>query len=81
MLTTFQVWQENCRIIVMTTKEMERGRMKCYKYWPDCNSEEQRYGPNEEFYVKTVKEKNHGEYVVRVLELRHFPKGNTTIHD
>lgn len=29
------VWQENVRVIVMTTKEMERGKNKCAKYWPD----------------------------------------------
>lgn len=29
------IWQENTRVIVMTTKEMERGKIKCAKYWPD----------------------------------------------
>lgn len=29
------IWQENTRVIVMTTKELERGRSKCAKYWPD----------------------------------------------
>lgn len=29
------VWQENCRVIVMTTKEMERGKNKCVRYWPE----------------------------------------------
>lgn len=29
------VWQENCRVIVMTTKETERGKNKCARYWPD----------------------------------------------
>ncbi|XP_049532138.1 tyrosine-protein phosphatase non-receptor type 11 isoform X1 [Anopheles darlingi] len=29
------IWQENTRVIVMTTKEMERGKKKCEKYWPD----------------------------------------------
>ncbi|KAJ8976208.1 hypothetical protein NQ317_008089 [Molorchus minor] len=35
------VWQENCRVIVMTTKETERGKNKCAKYWPDqtCTKE------------------------------------------
>ncbi|KAK7884827.1 hypothetical protein WMY93_027950 [Mugilogobius chulae] len=31
------VYQENTRVIVMTTKEMERGRNKCVRYWPDLN--------------------------------------------
>lgn len=29
------IWQENTRVIVMTTKEFERDRRKCEKYWPD----------------------------------------------
>lgn len=29
------IWQENTRVIVMTTKEVERGKTKCAKYWPD----------------------------------------------
>lgn len=31
------VWQENCQVIVMTTKETERGKNKCARYWPDVN--------------------------------------------
>lgn len=29
------VWEQNSRIIVMLTKEIESGRVKCVKYWPD----------------------------------------------
>lgn len=29
------IWQENTRVIVMTTKEIERTKKKCEKYWPD----------------------------------------------
>lgn len=31
------VWQENSRVIVMTTKEVERGKTKCARYWPEEN--------------------------------------------
>ncbi|KAM8927657.1 tyrosine-protein phosphatase non-receptor type 11-like [Pelodytes ibericus] len=31
------VYQENTHVIVMTTKEMERSRKKCFCYWPDEN--------------------------------------------
>jgi tyrosine-protein phosphatase non-receptor type 11 len=29
------IWQENTRVIVMTTKEIERTKKKCEKYWPE----------------------------------------------
>ncbi|XP_053546440.1 LOW QUALITY PROTEIN: tyrosine-protein phosphatase non-receptor type 11-like [Bombina bombina] len=31
------VYQENTHVIVMTTKEMERSRKKCFRYWPEEN--------------------------------------------
>lgn len=35
------IWQENTRVIVMTTKELERGKSKCAKYWPDQGQEKE----------------------------------------
>jgi len=32
------VWQEDSRLIVMTTKEVERGKTKCARYWPEPDS-------------------------------------------
>lgn len=34
------IWQEDVRIIIMTTKEIERGKVKCERYWPDVNKTE-----------------------------------------
>ncbi|XP_013175115.1 PREDICTED: tyrosine-protein phosphatase non-receptor type 11-like [Papilio xuthus] len=34
------IWQEDVRIIIMTTKEIERGKVKCERYWPDLNKTE-----------------------------------------
>lgn len=38
------IWQENTRVIVMTTKEFERDKNKCAKYWPD-EGQTKQFGP------------------------------------
>uniref|UniRef100_A0A915N1E0 protein-tyrosine-phosphatase n=1 Tax=Meloidogyne javanica TaxID=6303 RepID=A0A915N1E0_MELJA len=58
------VWQENSLLIVMVTKEVERGRVKCYRYWPDLD-EEFTYG---NLIVKTIEETKSDDYMRRVWE-------------
>ncbi|ESP03520.1 hypothetical protein LOTGIDRAFT_171307 [Lottia gigantea] len=64
------VWQENSRVIVMTTKEVERGRNKATKYWPEENEGAKEYS----FYcgklkVKLLKESKETEFITREMEL------------
>lgn len=57
----WMIWQENTRVIVMTTKEVERGKNKCVKYWPD-------EGQSKEFgkvTVKTLVESPTVDYILR----------------
>uniref|UniRef100_A0A8C3JZT3 protein-tyrosine-phosphatase n=1 Tax=Calidris pygmaea TaxID=425635 RepID=A0A8C3JZT3_9CHAR len=55
------VYQENSHVIVMTTKEVERGRNKCFRYWPDkgCTKE---YGC---ISVRNVSEREAQGYYLR----------------
>ncbi|XP_010182268.1 PREDICTED: tyrosine-protein phosphatase non-receptor type 11-like, partial [Mesitornis unicolor] len=59
------VYQENSHVIVMTTKEVERGRNKCFRYWPDksCTKE---YGS---ICVRNVSEREAQGYYLRELEI------------
>lgn len=70
------VWQQNSRIIVMTTKEVERGRIKCCQYWPS-KDEELKYGRKEELLVKNIEEDEHPEYMMRVMEVKNISKGSS----
>lgn len=38
------VWEQQCLVIVMTTRVAERGRTKCHQYWPTTCGETQQHG-------------------------------------
>ncbi|XP_053146776.1 tyrosine-protein phosphatase non-receptor type 6 [Hemicordylus capensis] len=59
------VWQENSRIIVMTTREVEKGRNKCVPYWPEVGSSKE-YRP---YIVENAGEHDALEYKLRHLRL------------
>ncbi|MFH4983249.1 hypothetical protein AB6A40_009958 [Gnathostoma spinigerum] len=62
------VWQEDSRIIVMTTKEVERGRNKCCRYWPNL-SETLKFGRDREIIVRTAEENVYGDYTLLLFEV------------
>ncbi|CAH1105438.1 unnamed protein product [Psylliodes chrysocephalus] len=55
------VWQENCRVIVMTTKETERGKNKCARYWPEVSTMKE-YGKSK---VRNLMESHTPHYTLR----------------
>ncbi|XP_077193279.1 receptor-type tyrosine-protein phosphatase U isoform X2 [Paroedura picta] len=57
------VWQEHCSSIVMITKLVEVGRVKCSKYWPDDSD---MYG---DIKITQVNSETLAEYVVRTFTL------------
>ncbi|XP_041963013.1 receptor-type tyrosine-protein phosphatase U isoform X8 [Alosa sapidissima] len=57
------VWQENCFSIVMITKLVEVGRVKCCKYWPD---DSELYG---DIKITLLKTETLAEYTVRTFSL------------
>ncbi|XP_043935559.1 tyrosine-protein phosphatase non-receptor type 6 isoform X2 [Protopterus annectens] len=59
------VWQENTRVIIMTTMEVEKGRNKCVPYWPEMDGAKDF----EQYYVRCTQENILKEYKIRVLEV------------
>ena len=55
------VWHDNCVVIVMTTKEIERSKNKCVRYWPS-KDQTAEYG---RVTVKTINEKPTLDYTLR----------------
>ncbi|XP_062827860.1 tyrosine-protein phosphatase non-receptor type 6 isoform X2 [Anolis carolinensis] len=65
------VWQENSRIIVMTTREVEKGRNKCVPYWPEVGSSKE-YRP---YIVENFGEHDALEYKLRQLRISPIDDG------
>ncbi|XP_078281345.1 tyrosine-protein phosphatase non-receptor type 11b isoform X2 [Rhinoraja longicauda] len=59
------IYQENAHVIVMTTKEIERGKNKCVRYWPDLETSKE-YGL---ISVRNLEERMAQDYIVRDLEV------------
>ncbi|XP_056458305.1 tyrosine-protein phosphatase non-receptor type 6 isoform X1 [Gadus chalcogrammus] len=59
------VWQEKTRVIVMTTREVEKGRNKCVPYWPAVDA----YKEVGAYVVTCLSETDASDYKVRVLEM------------
>ncbi|XP_055340140.1 tyrosine-protein phosphatase non-receptor type 11-like [Paramacrobiotus metropolitanus] len=60
------VWQENSRVIVMATKEYERNRQKCSRYWPELGQDLQ-YGP---IKVRCLSETGYADFFLREFEIQ-----------
>ncbi|XP_053307948.1 tyrosine-protein phosphatase non-receptor type 11-like [Spea bombifrons] len=59
------VYQENTHVIVMTTKEMERSRKKCFCYWPDENCSKDYGG----IAVQSLAVHLEKDYILRELQM------------
>ncbi|XP_011641562.1 tyrosine-protein phosphatase corkscrew isoform X2 [Pogonomyrmex barbatus] len=61
------VYQENTRVIVMTTKEIERGKNKCARYWPEEGTTSE-YG--NEWKVRAISRTSTADYTLREFLLQ-----------
>ncbi|KAG8434440.1 hypothetical protein GDO86_012709 [Hymenochirus boettgeri] len=65
------VYQENTHVIVMTTKEVERSRKKCFCYWPDENCTKD-YGC---IQVTSLEVHQKQDYILRELHITNTDRG------
>ncbi|XP_034124671.1 tyrosine-protein phosphatase non-receptor type 9 isoform X2 [Drosophila guanche] len=63
------IWEQHCLVIVMTTRVMERGRVKCGQYWEPTEDSSLEYG---DFHVRTLSVECNEDYTVASLELRNI---------
>lgn len=70
------VWEQNASLIVMVTSEIEGGKLKCHRYWPDQYERTATYG------VITVSHQLtevRATFIIRHFEISH-PKSKTPRH-
>jgi tyrosine-protein phosphatase non-receptor type 9 len=60
------VWEQQCVVVVMTTRCMERGRPKCGQYWPINEEEAVQYG---HFEVANLNVEQQSDYIISMLHL------------
>ncbi|KAE9554287.1 hypothetical protein FO519_002521 [Halicephalobus sp. NKZ332] len=73
------VWQENSRTIVMITKEVERGKVKCVRYWPELG-EELESGFYGEIKVKNIMEELDENFIRREFEISKKDEKRKVLH-
>lgn len=78
------IWEQDCRLIVMTTDIVERGKNKCHPYWPRVEDGRQpnpdRFG---DFLVERVTEKLLPNYTIRKFRVSYndeAPREITQFH-
>lgn len=67
------VWEQHCLVIVMTTRVMERGRIKCGQYWENDKGGVCEY---DNFRVRTSHVDSNDDYTVVSLELTNLKVKN-----
>lgn len=71
------VMEQQCYVIVMITRCIELGRIKCAQYWPEREGSTKQYG---EIDVELMKEVDHGIYILRMFSLRQEDKEHVVTH-
>ncbi len=67
------VWEQNSRVIVMLTREMEMGRVKCHKYWPSAQQPSMDLGPIRlTFLREEMPDTSDITVLVRQMRLQHL---------
>ncbi|XP_017853127.1 tyrosine-protein phosphatase non-receptor type 9 isoform X4 [Drosophila busckii] len=63
------IWEQHCLVIVMTTRVMERGRVKCGQYWETTEETTLEFG---NYQVRTISVECNEDYTVASLELKNL---------
>ena len=62
------VWEQKSNVIAMMTQEVEGGKVKCQRYWPDTPGSSEMV--DERLQVTLVKDQYLDNFVIRFIEVK-----------
>uniref|UniRef100_A0A8C5BXC5 Protein tyrosine phosphatase non-receptor type 13 n=1 Tax=Gadus morhua TaxID=8049 RepID=A0A8C5BXC5_GADMO len=70
------VWEQKANVIAMMTQEVEGGKVKCQRYWPDTPGTAEMV--DERLQVALVKDQHLENFVIRFIEIQRVTHLNYT---
>lgn len=62
------IWEQKSNVIAMMTQEVEGGKVKCQRYWPDTSHTAEMVG--ERLQITLVKDQHLENFVIRLIEVK-----------
>ncbi|XP_051533072.1 tyrosine-protein phosphatase non-receptor type 13 isoform X2 [Myxocyprinus asiaticus] len=62
------VWEQKSNVIAMMTQEVEGGKVKCQRYWPDTPRSPEMV--NDRLQITLVKDQHLDNFVIRLIEVK-----------
>lgn len=62
------VWEQKSNVIAMMTQEVEGGKVKCQRYWPDTPRTAEMV--DDRLQITLIKDQHLDNFVIRVIEVK-----------
>ncbi|CAB4039601.1 tyrosine- phosphatase non-receptor type 13-like, partial [Paramuricea clavata] len=64
------VWEQKCQVVAMVTLDMECGKVKCHRYWPESPELPVKVNQSLEVHLESVETYNN--YVQRIIRIENI---------
>nr|XP_057908252.1 tyrosine-protein phosphatase non-receptor type 13 isoform X2 [Doryrhamphus excisus] len=69
------VWEQKSNVVAMMTQEIEGGKVKCQRYWPDSPGSTEMV--DERFQITLMKDQYLDHFVIRLIEVKDIQTNET----
>uniref|UniRef100_M3ZQQ9 Tyrosine-protein phosphatase non-receptor type 13 n=1 Tax=Xiphophorus maculatus TaxID=8083 RepID=M3ZQQ9_XIPMA len=71
------VWEQNSNVIAMMTQEIEGGKVKCQRYWPDTPRTAEMV--DDRLQITLIKDQHLDHFVIRLIEVKDVQTNETKL--